>query len=87
VDFKKYTIHGACNPAIAYKAVQIEDKIGAMLPCNVLVIEQGINKIEVAIVNPMNTMNSIANSKLDTIAQEVSHKLKTISENLKTGSR
>jgi len=87
VDFKKYTILGACNPAIAYKAVQIEDKIGAMLPCNVLVIEQGINKIEVAIVNPMNTMNSIANSKLDTIAQEVSHKLKTISENLKTGSR
>jgi uncharacterized protein (DUF302 family) len=82
VDFKKYTILGACNPAFAYEAIQIEDKIGTMLPCNVLIIEQGVSKIEVAIVNPLTTMQAIVNTGLNTVAQQVSQKLKMISENL-----
>lgn len=56
VDFKRYTILGACNPPFAYKALQAEDKIGTMLPCNVLVIEQGPNNIEIAAVNPIASM-------------------------------
>jgi len=82
VDFKKYTILGACNPAFAYKAVQIEDKIGTMLPCNVLVMEQGNNKIEVAIINPVASMQAILNHDLDEVAQMVSQKLKSVAENL-----
>ncbi|MFA5820083.1 MAG: DUF302 domain-containing protein [Bacteroidales bacterium] len=82
VDFKKYTILGACNPAFAYKAVQIEDKIGTMLPCNVLVMEQGNNKIEVAIINPVASMQAMLNHDLDEVAQMVSQKLKSVAENL-----
>ena len=53
IDFKKYAILGACNPAFAYKALLLEDKIGAMLPCNVVVQEISENHIEVAAVNPI----------------------------------
>lgn len=84
VDFKKYTILGACNPAFAYKALQTEDKIGTMLPCNVLVIEQGNGKIEIAAVNPIASMTAIANPKLNDVAQQVSQKLISAVENLKT---
>jgi uncharacterized protein (DUF302 family) len=84
VDFKKYTILGACNPAFAYKALQIEDKIGTMLPCNVLVIEQGNGKIEVAAVNPIASMTAIANPELNDVAQQVSQKMISVVENLKT---
>ena len=83
VDFKKYTILGACNPAYAYKALQMEDKIGTMLPCNVLIIEQGPDKIEVAAVNPAASMSAITNSELDSVAQQVTEKLKRMIENLK----
>jgi uncharacterized protein (DUF302 family) len=82
VDFKKYTILGACNPAFAYKAIQLEDKIGTMLPCNVLVIEQGINNTEIAIVNPLASMQAIVNTDLHTVAQQVSQKLQKVTENL-----
>jgi uncharacterized protein (DUF302 family) len=84
VDFKKYTILGACNPAFAYKALQIEDKIGTMLPCNVLVIEQGNGKIEVAAVNPIASMTAIANPELNDVAQQVSQKMISVVEHLKT---
>jgi uncharacterized protein (DUF302 family) len=83
VDFKKYTILGACNPVFAYKALQIEEKIGTMLPCNVLVIDQGHGKIEVAAVNPIASMQAIENPELDDVAQRVSQKLKSVVENLK----
>lgn len=76
VDFKKYTILGACNPAYAYKALQVEDKIGAMLPCNVVVQELSENHIEVAAVNPIASMMAIHNSELTQIAKEVTDKLK-----------
>jgi len=84
VDFKKYTIRGACNPSFAYKALQIEDKIGAMLPCNVLIIEQGNNKMEIAAVNPVASMHAISNPELDEVAQQISQKLKSVVVNLQT---
>jgi uncharacterized protein (DUF302 family) len=82
VDFKRYKILGACNPPYAYKALQAEDKIGTMMPCNVLVIEQGQNKIEVAAVNPIASMQAITNPSLGNIALEVTNKLKKVIENL-----
>jgi uncharacterized protein (DUF302 family) len=82
VDFKRYKILGACNPPYAYKALQAEDKIGTMMPCNVLVIEQGQNKIEVAAVNPIASMQAIKNPSLGNIALEVTNKLKKVIENL-----
>ena len=82
VNFKRYTILGACNPAFAYKALQAEDKIGTMLPCNVLVIEQGQNKIEIAAVNPIASMQAITNPALGDVAQQVTEKLKNVIANL-----
>ncbi len=78
IDFKRYTILGACNPSFAYKALQAEDKIGTMLPCNVLVIEQAEYKIEVAAVNPIASMQAIVNPVLGDIAQQVTDKLKKV---------
>jgi uncharacterized protein (DUF302 family) len=82
VDFKKYTILGACNPPVAYKALLAEDKIGTMLPCNVLVIEQGENKIEVAAVNPIASMQAISNPSLGEVAMQITNKLKNVIGNL-----
>ncbi len=76
VDFKRYRILGACNPAYAYKALQAEDKAGIVLPCNVLVIEQGENEIEIAAVNPTVAMMAISNNSLIEMAAEVGEKLK-----------
>ena len=76
VDFKRYRILGACNPAYAYKALQAEDKAGIVLPCNVLVIEQGENEIEIAAVNPTVAMMAIGNNNLTEMAAEVGEKLK-----------
>jgi uncharacterized protein (DUF302 family) len=76
VDFKKYRILGACNPGYAHKALQAEDKIGTMLPCNVIVIDQGDGKTEVAAVNPVASMMAIHNPSLEPIAMEVTEKLK-----------
>lgn len=82
VDFKKYTILGACNPSFAYKALQFEEKIGTMLPCNVLIIEQGKDKIEIAAVDPVASMQAITNPDLADIANEVSQTLKNIVEHI-----
>lgn len=78
VDFKKYTILGACNPAYAYKALQVEDKIGTMLPCNIVVQELSENHIEVAAVNPIASMMAIQNPALTEIAKEVTDKLQVV---------
>jgi uncharacterized protein (DUF302 family) len=78
VDFKKYRILGACNPGYAYKALQMEDKIGTMLPCNVVVIDQGNGTTEVSAVNPVASMMAIQNNDLETIALEITEKLKRV---------
>lgn len=77
VDFKKYRILGACNPPSAYKALQVEDKIGTMLPCNVVVIEKE-NGTEIAAINPVASMMAIENPKLAPLAQEITDKLKRV---------
>jgi uncharacterized protein (DUF302 family) len=82
VDFKRYKILGACNPPLAYKALQAEEKIGTMLPCNVLVIEQSRNNIEIAAVNPVASMQAITNPALGDVALEVTNKLKRVIDNL-----
>lgn len=81
-DFKKYTILGACNPGYALKALQLEDKIGTMLPCNLLVIEQGEGKIEVAAINPIASMGSVQNPELHDMAFKVSQTLRNIVEHI-----
>jgi len=82
VDFKKYFILGACNPPFAYQALQAEELIGTMLPCNVVVIEQGPGKIQVAAVDPVASMQAIDNPSLGTVAQEVQAKLRAVVERL-----
>ena len=68
VDFQRYTILGACNPGFAHKALQAEDKIGTMLPCNVIVQETPDGKVEVAAVDPMASMMAIQNETLGEVA-------------------
>src|ERR1035437_5449043 len=75
VDFRKYKILGACNPAYAYKAFQMEDKVGTMLPCSVIVQELGNNEIEVAAVDPIASMMAIESPDLEGIAGEIKEKL------------
>lgn len=82
VDFKKYTILGACNPHFAYKALQSEDKIGVFLPCNVIVEENDNGEIEVAAVDPIASMTAAKNKDLEGIANEVQQKLKKVISNL-----
>ena len=82
VDFKKYRILGACNPAYAYKAVQLEEKMGTMLPCNVIVIDKENGTTEVSAVNPIASMMAIRNPSLEPIAAEVTEKLKRVIETL-----
>jgi len=81
VDFKPYRILGACNPPFAYKALQSEDKIGAMLPCNVIVIQQE-HGVEVAAIDPMASMQAVKNNALAQVAAEVQGKLKKVIEKL-----
>jgi uncharacterized protein (DUF302 family) len=70
-EFKPYTILGACNPHFAWRALQAEDKIGTMLPCNVIVTEIAPGKVEVAAVDPVASMGAIDNPGLADIAKDV----------------
>lgn len=81
VDFNNYIILGACNPPYAYKALSAEDKIGVMLPCNVIVQEKE-GEIEVAAVDPISSMQAIKNENLQPIALEITEKLKRVIENI-----
>lgn len=80
VDFQNYKILGACNPNFAYQALQHEDKVGTMLPCNVIVKDAGDGKVEVAAVNPVASMQAIENQNLEKIAGEVQDRLKKVVE-------
>jgi len=82
VDFRKYTILGACNPPLAYKALQHENKIGTLLPCNVIVQETDDGKTEVAAVNPVVSMQGVQNESLGSLANEVKSKLTRVIESL-----
>ncbi|MFT7165239.1 MAG: hypothetical protein ACI9CZ_001831, partial [Flavobacterium sp.] len=76
VDFYNYTILGACNPPFAYEALLAEDKIGTMLPCNVIVQEKVPGEIEVSAVDPAASMQAVENDKLAEIAAEIRDRLK-----------
>lgn len=82
VDFRRYKILGACNPAYAYKALTAEPNIGTMLPCNVIVQEHQKDKIEVSAVDPVASMMAIKNDQLGSVAMEVQAKLKKVIDNL-----
>lgn len=82
VDFRKYRILGACNPLFAYRALQTEGKIGLMLPCNVIVQEIEIGKIEIAAIDPIASMQAVDNSKLAEIGEHVSKKLQKVIEQI-----
>lgn len=82
VDFRKYKILGACNPPNAYKALSIEENIGVLLPCNVIVQEKERQKIQVSIVNPMESMKAVNNPALSDVAANVSTMLMHVLENL-----
>jgi uncharacterized protein (DUF302 family) len=82
VDYHNYKILGACNAPFAHKALLAEDKIGTMLPCNVIVQEKEDGLIEIAAVNPIASMQAIINEDLMTIANEVGDKLKRVVQHL-----
>jgi uncharacterized protein (DUF302 family) len=82
VDFKPYKILGACNPTFAYKALQIEEQIGLMLPCNVIIYINDNNETVVATINPIVSMQAVKNNKLGKIADTIQIKLKNVLKNL-----
>jgi uncharacterized protein (DUF302 family) len=82
VDFKQYKILGACNPPFAYKAFKAEDKIGTMLPCNVIVQEISGEQVEVSAIDPVASMQAVKNPALQEIAAEIQNKLKKVINSL-----
>lgn len=81
-DFRPYRILGACYPQLAYRALQLEDKIGTMLPCNVIVQESQGGSVEVSAVDPVASMQAIDNPGLAEVAKEVQARLKRVVEGL-----
>lgn len=77
-EFRDYRILGACNPPLAHRALTAEDKVGTMLPCNVIVQDLGAGKVEVAAIDPRAAMQQIGNPELAKIASEVAQKLETV---------
>lgn len=82
VDFRPYRILGACNPQFAYQALQAEDKIGTMLPCNVVVQEAGEGQTEVIAIDPIASMQAVENAALQPVAQEVRERLRKVIDRL-----
>jgi uncharacterized protein (DUF302 family) len=81
-EFRPYTILGACNPQYAHKALQAEDKIGTMLPCNVIVQQRDDGKVEVAAIDPIASMQAVENDQLGAVAGDVRQLLKDVVEGL-----
>ena len=78
VDFREYRILGACNPPLAHQALIAEDKIGTMLPCNVVVQARDKDEVEVAAINPAATMANVGNKELSKLADTVAEKLEKV---------
>ena len=81
VDFRNYRILGACNPPFAHKALLAEDKIGTMLPCNVIVQEISEGLVEIAAIDPVASMQAVGNLELAEIANQIQAKLRKAVEN------
>ncbi len=82
VEFHDYKILGACHPPSAYEALQREDKIGTMLPCNVIVQAKGNGETEVAAVDPLASMQAVENPALEEVARGVRERLRKVVESL-----
>lgn len=80
VEFRPYVILGACNPAMAYEALQLEDKVGAMLPCNVVLQDAGEGRVEIAAIDPVASMQAIDNARLTDKARAVGERLRAAVE-------
>jgi len=78
VDFRPYLILGACNPKLAYEALTLEDKIGTMLPCNVVVQQRDGGAVEISAVDPVASMSAIENPKLGAVADRVRDLLRQV---------
>ncbi len=78
VDFRPYRILGACNPPLAHEALQAEDKVGVLLPCNVVVQEMKPGEVEVSAMDPVDAMKSIGNDKLTDLANRVRERLEKV---------
>ncbi|GMN05533.1 DUF302 domain-containing protein [Croceitalea sp. MTPC5] len=78
INFRRYHILGACNPPYAHQALEVEDKIGTMLPCNVIVQKKDDGTVEVAAVNPLASMQAVENEKLGKVAEDITEKLKNV---------
>jgi uncharacterized protein (DUF302 family) len=83
VDFRKYKILGACSPLHAYKALQKDDKIGTLLPCNIIIQELANDEVEVATVDPVTSMSAVENSAVAAMAKEIREKLTRVIKSLK----
>ncbi len=82
VDFRKYKIFGACNPPLAYKALKMEENIGVLMPCNVVVQEREDSKVQVSMVNPMESMQAVNNEALGDVANDITSRLQKVLVNL-----
>lgn len=82
VDYKQYVILGACNPGFAYEAVQLEEELGVLLPCNVVVIDKQDGRTQVSAIDAAKMMSVVGNSELDKIAKTVNARLRQALENL-----
>ena len=75
VDFPKYRILGACNPRLAYEALKVEERLGVLLPCNVIVREAADGSVEIAGVDPVATLERTGNEALKATAEQVRQRL------------
>ena len=82
VDYKAYTILGACNPGFAHEAIQVEEELGVLLPCNVVIIDKEDGTIQVSAIDAAKMMSVVENPELDKIASTVNSRLKQAIENL-----
>lgn len=82
VEFRNYKILGACNPSFAYQALQMEDKIGTMMPCSVVVQEHAEGQVEASAVDPAASMQAVDNPKLREMAEEMRAKLRKVIDSL-----
>ena len=82
VDFRPYRILGARNPPLAHRALELEDKIGTMLPCNVIVQEHGAGNVEVSAVDPAASMQAVSNPALAEVAEDVRGRLQKVVDSL-----
>ena len=87
VDFRPYLILGACNPQLTYRALRAEDKIGTMLPCNIVLQQQEEGRVEISAVDPVASMQAITNVEVSQVAQDVRSLLQRVVEEVGNPAR